>query len=367
MVSTLTPADRPQLVLAFGDSAVIGTQRAYDQIARAYPDASVLLCSTGGEICGTEVSADSIVTTAFAFDTTRVATAVMPLNHARDSAAAGAALARALPREGLRHVFVLSEGVSVNGSALVRGLTQSLDPEVVVTGALSGDGDRFQQTLVGLDGPAASGQVAAVGLYGDDIHVGFGSLGGWETFGPDRLITRSEDNILYELDGVSALALYKRYLGPHAAELPASGLMFPLSLRAAGGGTSYVRTILGIDESAGSLIFAGDVPTGMYARLMRTNLDRLIDGAAGAASATDGGLLGSAPDVAILISCIGRKLVLRQRVEEEVENVRDVLGASTILAGFYSYGEISPLLPTAACELHNQTMTITTFAERCHA
>jgi hypothetical protein len=70
------------------------------------------------------------------------------------------------------------------------------------------------------------------------------------------------------------------------------------------------------------------------------------------------------PDLAILISCVGRKLVLKQRVEEEVESVRNVLGARTVLSGFYSYGEIAPFLPSAKCELHNQTMTITTFAER---
>jgi len=206
--------------------------------------------------------------------------------------------------------------------------------------------------------------VAAVGFYGNRLRIGYGSMGGWDSFGPDRLVTRAEANVLYELDGSSALELYKRYLGPHAATLPASGLLFPLSLRGESGDQRVVRTILGIDVHAGSLIFAGDIPQGGYARLMKANVDRLIDGATGAATACHEPLGASTPSLAILISCVGRKLVLKQRTEEEVESVRNVLGAGAVLSGFYSYGEIAPFSSSAKCELHNQTMTITTFGER---
>ena len=188
-------------------------------------------------------------------------------------------------------------------------------------------------------------------------------MGGWDSFGPDRLVTRSDGNILYELDGRSALELYKAYLGPHAKDLPASGLLFPLSLRGEPGSQRLVRTILGVNEAEGSLIFAGDVPEGAYAQLMKANVDRLIDGAHGAAGASHAALGRGAPDLAVLISCVGRKLVLKQRVEEEIESVRDVLGDTARLAGFYSYGEIAPFLASTKCELHNQTMTITTFHE----
>ena len=210
---------------------------------------------------------------------------------------------------------------------------------------------------------AAAGRVAAVGFYGERLKVGHGSLGGWDPFGPERLITRSAGNVLYELDGQPALKLYKRYLGAHAAGLPGAALLFPLALRAQEGGSGLVRTILGVDEGKGSMTFAGDMPEGAHARLMKANFDRLIDGAAGAAKA---GLaqLGAFPaELAILVSCVGRKLVLGQRIEEEVEAVRDVLGAQATLTGFYSYGELCPRGAVPTCELHNQTMTLTAFAE----
>ena len=232
-----------------------------------------------------------------------------------------------------------------------------------VTGGLSGDGAAFAQTVVICNGPAESNVVAAVGFYGNRLEVGYASQGGWDPFGPERLITRAEGNVLHELDGRSALDLYKTYLGAHSAGLPATGLLFPLSLRMGDGQTGLVRTILAVNEAEGSMTFAGDMPVGAYARLMRANFDRLIDGSTGAARESSRGVRGN-PDLAILISCVGRKLVLKQRIEEEVEGVREVLGPSTVLTGFYSYGEISPFTPGARCSLHNQTMTITTFRER---
>ena len=125
-----------------------------------------------------------------------------------------------------------------------------------------------------------------------------------------------------------------------------------------------VRTVLSVNEVDGSMVFAGDIPQGEYVRLMKANFDRLIDGANDAAEMSKISLENSDPDLAILISCVGRKLVLKQRVEEELEIIREVIGARTTMAGFYSYGEICPIKPFEQhCELHNQTMTITVFKE----
>lgn len=265
-------------------------------------------------------------------------------------------------RKKLAHVLVLSDGLSVNGSDLVRGLMKSLPEGLAVTGGLAGDGARFGKTLVFRSDAPEKGVVAAVGLYGSRLQVGFGSHGGWDPFGPERLVTLSKGNILFELDGRPALGLYKKYLGEHAKGLPATGLLFPLSVRVAPGDTPLMRTILAVDEQQQSMTFAGDVPEGAYARLSKANVNRLVNGAVGAARASrQAGAL--APELAILISCIGRKLVLKQRVEEEVEGVRDILGEQAVLTGFYSYGEIAPFSLGERSELHNQTMTVTTFAE----
>lgn len=351
-----------QLVLLFGGRQRLEAPERIDEVRRRHPNALVIGCSTAGEICQTTVADDTLVSTAVQFDHTVVRGASVRIADSADSAATGEALAAALDPAGLKHVFVLSDGMSVNGSELVRGLTSRLPPSVTVTGGLSGDGAAFQKTVVVWNGQVSSGTVAAVGFYGERIAIGYGSLGGWDPFGPERLITKSSGNVLYELDGRSALGLYKQYLGDHADGLPATGLLFPLSLRGRDGAPGVVRTILAVNEDEQSVTFAGDVPAGCYARLMKANFDRLVDGAVGAARTCLTGA--EAPELAILISCVGRKLILKQRVEDEVDGVREVFGDTTTLAGFYSYGEISPFTPDARCELHNQTMTVTTVSER---
>jgi hypothetical protein len=365
-------AQRALLVLVFGGTAALRDIRVMKQIRDSYPAAHIFGCSTAGEICGTEVSDDSLVATAVCFEHTQVRAAQFSLDVNPDSQQAGEFLGRALPHsvggaaagteDKLAHVLVLSDGLNVNGSDLVRGLRKHLPENVAVTGGLAGDGARFGETLVFRNDIPEKGAIAAVGLYGSRLKIGFGSLGGWDPFGPERLITRAKGNVLFELDGRPALALYKQYLGEHAKGLPATGLLFPLTIRTGPGATPLVRTILAVDERQQSLTFAGDVPEGAHARLTKANVDRLVDGAVGAARA---GLLADtvAPELAILISCVGRKLVLKQRVEEEVEGVREILGEQAVLTGFYSYGEIAPFSRGERSELHNQTMTITTFAE----
>ncbi len=351
-----------QLVLAFGAPARLGSERYWQQLRELWPAATLLAGSTAGEICGTRVLDDTLAATAVRFDHATTRAARVPVR-GRTSEDVGRRVAEMLTGPQLRHVFVLSDGLKVNGSGLVRGLTEGLPEGVTLTGGLCGDGARFGRTYACLDRFDPEESVVGVGFYGPRLRVGNGSLGGWDSFGPERRITRSRGNVLYELDGEPALALYERYLGEHAAGLPASGLLFPLTVRGERDEHPLVRTILAVDRDAASMTFAGDVPEGHFARLMRANFDRLVDGAVGAAKTAPNPLGDHDAQLAILISCVGRKLVLKQRVEEEVEAVERVLGSGAALTGFYSYGELSPFSTGARCELHNQTMTITTLSE----
>lgn len=351
------------LALVFGARHLLEDEALVKKLRYAVAPATWLMSSTSGEIAGTEVTDDSIVLTLVKFDKTEIQSALINVSNFTNSFDAGKALSEKLIAPNLRHLFVLSDGTHVNGSELVRGLNAALPPSVSVTGGLAGDAARFEKTVVGLNENAQPGNIAAIGFYGDSLRIGHGSKGGWDSFGPDRKITKAYANVLYELDGKSALQLYKEYLGELAEGLPGTALLFPLAVRSEKGSEQLVRTILGVNEADQSMTFAGDMPVGSYARLMRANFDRLIDAASVAANDTFTSLSTQQTELAILISCVGRKLVLDQRVDEEVESVRDVLGHEAVFAGFYSYGEISPLAKSMTCELHNQTMTITTFSE----
>ncbi|MBP7230922.1 MAG: FIST C-terminal domain-containing protein [Syntrophaceae bacterium] len=352
-----------ELVFLFAATDIFKENTFWKEIKALYPEAHFFGCSTSGEICGDSVFDNSLVSTAIRFEKTTIQGNCISLGNTAGTYDAGKRLAQSIPREGLRHVFVLSDGIHVNGSELVRGLSESLPEGVTLTGGLAGDSDRFAETYTFWDGQPSRDTLAILGLYSKALKVGFGSMGGWDPFGPERIITRSQENILYELDDQNALDLYKKYLGEHANSLPAAGLLFPLSIRSKSGETGIVRTILGINEKEKSMTFAGDMPEGAFARFMKANFERLIDGANGAAFRSQEGLGTSSPELALLISCVGRKLVLKQRVEEEVEAARDALPGNPVLAGFYSYGEISPFASGGPCTLHNQTMTITTLTE----
>jgi hypothetical protein len=348
--------------LVFGSRPLLQDGSVIRELRRHFQTAVVVGCSTSGEIVGDEVVDDSVIATAVDFDSSRLRAADAKIADAKASYEAGQELARQLSDPSLRHVFVVSDGLNVNGSDLARGLASGVSEGVSITGGLSGDGSNFAETWVIDTEAAGPKRIAAVGLYGEHLRVGYASMGGWQPFGPLRVITRAEGNVLYELDGHSALDLYKAYLGDHAAQLPASGLLFPIVVTSEGG-EGVVRTVLSVHEQDGSMTFAGDIPEGGTAQLMKTNVNDLVDGATAAAEASLSGLGGERPELALLVSCVGRKLVMKQRVEEEVEAIRDIFGPDTKIAGFYSYGELSPFRQGGECHLHNQTMTITALAE----
>ena len=350
--------------MLFGSSSLLDSPGPINELLDEYGESVIVGCSTAGEILGTRIFDESLSAAIVRFDHTDLRITSAPAQSVEDSFKAGREIARQLNDSRLKGIFVLSDGLNVNGSELVRGLNSQVPTSVVVTGGLAGDGDRFRRTWVLQDRRPQPGFVTAVGFYGDRVRIGHGSKGGWDRFGPERRVTKSKGNVLFELDGRPALQLYKEYLGDRAAGLPATGLLFPLALRADHADSkSLVRTILAVNEGEQSLTFAGDIPEGSFAQLMKANFDRLVQGASEAAATTtklttDGG----SRTLAIAISCVGRRLVLGERTEEETEATLEILPKGTQQIGFYSYGEISPYA-AGTCDLHNQTMTLTTLSE----
>ncbi|CCH55594.1 FIST C domain protein [Fibrisoma limi BUZ 3] len=355
--------DKAHLVLAFGGRSLLDTLKPYPYLRQIYPNAQIVINSTSGEIFADRVHDETVVATAIEFEKTTIRTKLVDITNHTESYEAGRTIADALDDDELAAILLISDGGIVNGSDLTEAINQRLSRPVPVTGGMAGDADRFERTLVGLNQEPAPGRIVGIGFYGAALKVGHGSMGGWDVFGPEREVTQSNYNTLYQLDNRLALDLYKDYLGKYADELPGTALLFPLSIRATNDSPMLVRTILTIDENQKSMTFAGDIPQGACVRFMRANLDRLIDASAVAAQRamqhTE-----SPPELALLISCVGRKLVLGQRTEEEIEVARDIFGKTPIMTGFYSYGEIAPVEQDLRGELHNQTMTITTLSER---
>ncbi|KTD13281.1 FIST signal transduction protein [Legionella jamestowniensis] len=354
------------MILVFAAPEFIHLQEPIQQLSKFYKKSRMIGCSSAGEIFGPHIFDKSLSVAIIKFRATAVKIAKAQVNTIDDSFAAGESISNQLQSPDLKSIFVLSEGLNVNGSELVDGLNIPVNGvKPLITGGLAADASHFKKTWTLVNGEILHNHIVAVGFYGDSIRIGHASKGGWDIFGPARRITRSAGNILYELDNQPALTLYKEYLGERAAELPASGLLYPLAIQDANSteSTPLVRTILGVDEKNQALIFAGDMPVGYYAQLMHANFDRLIT------SANEAGELAiekiiepHGPILNVSISCVGRRLLLGERTEEETESTLEALPAQSTQVGFYSYGELSPA-GLGDCKLHNQTMTLTTIYE----
>jgi len=357
--SDITVSDA-QLVLVFIGIEVENQETLLENLRSQYPQSQIVFCSTAGEIAKDEILDNSAVCTAIHFGNTPIKIHRIEIKDSSESEQCGISIAHALLTDDLKGVLIISEGTLTNGDFLIKGVNENIPNHVLVTGGLAGDAGRFTQTFVGVNEIARPGIIVGIGFYGDHIEMGHGSQGGWSAFGPIRTVTSSDKNVLYTLDNGNALELYKRYLGERAEELPGAALLFPLCI-IGDDGSQLVRTILSIDEEKGSMTFAGNIPNGSKVQFMMANFEHLIEGAEVAAEQNKNI---DEPTLAILISCVGRRIVLGQRTEEELEAVIDRIGENTTYCGFYSNGEISPLQDRATCALHNQTMTITTFKEK---
>lgn len=358
--SNLGQAD---LVIYFGLREALEDGRLFKALQQRYPEAAVVGCSTGGQILDDDVSDDTATAVALDFNTTSVKLSVQKVTDNGTSDEYGKAIGSELAGPDLAGIFLLSDGLSVNGSELTAGVIDEVGPEISLSGGLAGDGSAFQKTLVGGNAPPAEKVIVGIGFYGPDIKVHTGSNGGWDQFGPRRTITRSEGNVLYELDGRPALDLYERYLGDEAAGLPGTALLFPLKIMdPERPDHDIVRTILSVDKDARTMTFAGNMPQGWMAQLMRGRFSEL---AAGSGDAARQACYGAKQEnaLALLVSCIGRRLLMGQMIADEIEAAIDEIGPNNAIMGFYSYGEIAPHKVSRIAELHNQTMTITMISE----
>ena len=350
------------IVFIYGEREAIKKKESFDSIKQLYPNAKIVGCSSSGNILGDTISTAVMVATAVEFEQGFIEIGVERFDTNQNLIEVSQRVVSKLPKKWLKHIYLLSDGLQMNGSDLAKGANQAVDYSLPITGGLAGDGTDFKETWVIANQRATQNTVIAVGFYGEKIHISSGCYAGWNEFGILRRITKSEGNIVYEIDHQPALDLYKKYLGEYAKELPSSGLRFPFNIKKVGDNGSLIRSVLAIDEAKKALIFAGDVPEGSSARLMKTHIDGLIDGSEIAARRIKQSNSKSA--LGLVVNCIGRRLILKQLSEEELESISTILGQNVQLIGFYSYGELAPYSDELlACKLHNQTMTLTVIYE----
>ncbi len=358
--SPLSHENHPQLALLFGSRKTLETNvGALTAFQATYPKAAVISISGAGNILSDSILDDNIVANSLAFEHTKI-----ELSHTQFAGKTEEEVAdyliQSIPNEGLKNLLLFSCS-GINLERVIQRLNQTLKNSIPISGGAAGDDLQFQKTIIGIGDNLAYDRIVLIGLYGDKIQAKYGLHSGMDTFGPRRKITKCLGNIIFEIDHRPALDLYKDYLGDKASQLPASALHFPLNISSKSLDKPIVRSVQTVDEKAGSLVLFGQVEEGMTVQLMKTYQDNVISGGAESAK-----LAANAIDnqsFAIVVSCVGRRIILGPLTEEELTEAHEVLGPNTKMSGFYSYSELSPCNESGQCLLHNQTITITTLFE----
>ena len=359
-----SPLPTASLVMVFGSVKRLSDVKLPGTMKARYPTAQIIGCSTSGEISAAGVFDDTLQITAILWEKTVQRVTHTKMTSMQNSFETAIGLANQLKSDNLKAVLIYADGLNVNGSELLEGFKSVLG-ETPLMGGMAGDGFLFSKTLQLFNETVSDGLVIAVGLYGDNLIVSTGVGRGWKPYGPPRKVTKSEKNVVLELDGKPALPLYKMYIGDHASKsLPGSGLNFPFAIIEEGKrDIEKIRTILSVDSKNNSLTFAGNVDEGGTVRFCQATHDRLVDGAGDAAHLVADHTNTHQSGLAVCVSCVGRKGVMAAQVADEIKLVQQILGPQTALTGFYSYGEFAPRPGTNDSVLHNQTMTISYLSE----
>ena len=351
------------MILVFFESTLV-IDKHLETIREAFPKSKILGSSTSGEIQNGEINDNSIVCTVIKFAHTRLKLISSPVNF-ETSAEVGRSISNSLASPELKNILLFTEGLDIDGSDLVKEMHQTLSEKnctVPISGGLAGDGDRFINTFVVFGTEVKTHHAVALGFYGDHIQVFAGTGTGWDPFGPARVVTKASKHTVYEIDGIPALKLYREYLKEDAQNLPVSGVLFPLGV-SWGKNENIVRSVARIDEANQGLIFASRIPENTKVQLMHSNVMKLIDAANHALDNCHLDFTNGDPTFALIVSCIGRRMIMGQKTEDEIEIIRDRLPLHSEISGFYSYGEFAPTA-SKQNDLHNQTMTLIVFQER---
>ena len=349
------------LVSIFGDTDEFILESHYEYFKTKYPHANIIGCSSSGNILGSEISKNAIVATAVRFENATTLLKSIEVKEGEDVESLSKELASQFEKKGLKHIFILADGLKINGSDIISGFDTIID-NTVKTGGMAGDGERVEKTYVMANSTPKQNLIAALAFYGDSLIIKTGTQGGWSEFGTKRIITKSSHNIIYELDQEPMLDYYKRYIGGYEESIQRAGFKYPICIKKDDEDIGVIRTLLYVNEEDKSVMFGGDVPQGYSAQLMKPNIDRLILGAADAAKESK--LDSHKQALGLVVSCAGRRAVMGDFVDEELEALSDELGSNVQLVGFYSYGELAPLKSDLnKCILHNETMTLTVVYE----
>ena len=320
--------------------------RSASQVARG---AKLIGCSTAGEFTEEGLIHGGVSVVLIASESPVLARSVRDV--AKEPQQAAKALCEGFHRtaEGARQkgyvcstTLTLVDGLSGAGERFVESIVENTQALHQVVGGAAGDEGKFQATHVGEPERAGTDMAAAIHVFTKNPWgVGIGH--GLEPTTAKMRVTRAKANVVYEIDGRPAFAVYEEHAAKRGVKLQAATAGEYLIANELGiivaGKVTRARAPLSVGKD-GSLSCAAEVPQGAHVAIVDGKPDAMVAAARQAAEEALHNLQGQKPAGVILFDCVCRGLILKDGFSREIAAVREVMGEVPV-AGFLTYGEIA--------------------------
>lgn len=321
-------------------------------INQTFPGIQLIGCTTDGEMSSClEFQQDSLVLMLFCSDEVEFLASVGynvssdPMAIARQTAKTAQEKLSSPPKLCL----TLPESLTTSGVLLLEGLKQGLGKTIPIVGGTSGDQRQFSKTAQFFQTEVLHDAIPILLLSGN-LLMGHSIANGWIPMGKKGTVTKVEGNVLYEIDGRSPME-FCRDVG---MERPTPE--YRLAVFDPEESHWYLRTANGnYDAQTGGIAFFADIPLNAAVQLVRATRDNILDSVQTSTQQALDVYPGMQPSAALFFSCANRRLVLGTRAKEEHQIAVNVVSRSLPVCGFYTYGEIAPLIQTGESRFHNET------------
>lgn len=355
--------DSPKtIVLIFGND-----EQRVQEVIKAFPKSHIAGSSTFGEIYGGHVYDKTVSVSVIKFSDVKIKSVEVPFTDYAESYNTGVKVFQELNEDKLSGILVFTKGLVFNGDQFAKGINSKNNKNVLIGGGMAGDPEVKDTWVISKQGKRTQA-VVAVGFYGDNFQMMISTESGITPLGVERTVTKSDKNILYEVNHKPALEFYREFLGDNFKDLTKSAIQYPIAVSKDYkiSQAELVRTPYTINEKDQSVTFTGEVPEGLQIRLMMAGSENMVSGSEKAAQDTKTRIKKAKGDPAfvLLVSCASRKMVMGEFTEEEIDMVQTVLGQKDYtISGYYAFGEIVSA-QGGTCVLQNQTINLISFYEK---
>jgi len=310
------------------------------------PQAEIIGATTCGEIINGKILEHTLSLSISIFDTTVVKSRIYTFDKDFHVETIGDELIS----NDTKAMLIFSDGLKSNADNILHDV-YLLKQDMVIAGGRAADNLAFVKTYIFNHETYSENGCVVASLSGEKLLVNSDYMLNWTPIGRDMVITKAKENVLYELNNIPILDVYKKYLGEDILnDLSRICMEFPLIIKHEG--IKIARDPL-FETDDGGLMFAGNLEEGDTVRFSFGNVEDIRNYVH-----ERFGTLKKLPAEAVYVySCAARKELMGEKLDDEVMMLESIAPS----AGFFTYGEY--FHASTIIELLNVTTTFILLSE----